>query len=83
MSYEDLEKVRAQRAVKEAAKEARKVVIETKRVATAGKGRKGNNTAGADALESEAVVLHTNEVPSEEENGSVSEPWRAPVARMW
>jgi len=86
MSYEDLEKARAQRAAKEAAKEARKVATEARRVATAGKGklsRKGKkNPAGAGALEPEATTLEMSEAPSEE-SGPVPEPWRAPVARMW
>ncbi|KAK3625371.1 hypothetical protein LTR56_020456 [Elasticomyces elasticus] len=99
MSYEDLEKARLERATKEADKEAAnktKKAKKGKRAMTAtptadevavGKeegGRKHRNGAGADApaLEVEAEAAHLG-WPQVDEGGSSSEPWQAPVARMW
>lgn len=81
MSYEDLEKARAERAVKEAAKEAKK----GEKVATTDKGkrgRKGKSPEEAGAPEPKANVARMSEAQVEEDE-IASELWRAPVARMW
>jgi len=84
MSYEDLEMARAERAAKDAEKEA---ANETKQAgeAAAGKGkrsRKGKSSRQTDAPESETKMAQINQ-PQIEERVIASEPWQAPVARMW
>ena len=94
MSYEDLEKTRAERAAKEAAKEAKKAEKEVKKAAkeveeaTAGKKklrrskttqRKSPEEVGAPKPKSK--VARMSEAQAEVE--IAPEPWRAPVARMW
>ena len=88
MSYEDLEKARAKRADKEAAKEAK------------GKGKRGRKRKSAaleaDTPEPNAKVVRMSEAlaPTRAsvvqmsgtpvaEDEIVPEPWRAPVARMY
>jgi len=64
ISYKDLEKVRAERTVKEAAKEAKKGAKEIKKVATANKGkrnRKRKSLEEADILEPKAKVVRISE----------------------
>ena len=78
MSYEDLENARADRAIKEAVKEAKKVN-------TAGKRKhdqKRKSLAHTDILETEAESAWIDETQVEEDMIPPA-PWRAPVARMW
>lgn len=85
MSYEDLEKARAERAVKEAAKEAKKGAKEVTKVATAGKGKRGQKRKSpeeAGASEPKAKVARMSKAQVEVDE-IVPEPWRAPVAQMW
>ncbi|KAK5104821.1 hypothetical protein LTR62_003339 [Meristemomyces frigidus] len=99
MSYEDREKARLERATKEADKEAADKAKKAKKAETVltttptadevaiGKkkcGRRHENGDGADAraLEGEAEAAQIG-WPQADEGGSSSEPWRAPVARMW
>ena len=78
MSYEDLEKARAERIVKEAVKEAEKVAIASK-----GKhGQKRKSTQAARAPEPKAKLLRMSEAQVEEDE-IAPELWKAPVARMW
>ena len=59
MSYEDLEKAQAERAVKEAAKEAKKGAKNVTKVATVGKGKRGQKCKSLEevgALELKAKV---------------------------
>ena len=87
MSFEDLEKARAERVVKEAkkaAKEAKEGVKEIKKLTIAvrrTRGRKCKSGKEAGALEPKANVVWTSEVQVEDE--IAPQPWRAPVARMW
>ncbi len=90
MRYEDLEKARAEHAAKEAEKEARKAkkilrASPTAEEATVGKGKRGRkhkSRAGADVPEPKAKMAHMGQ--TQVEGGEIaSEPWRAPVARMW
>lgn len=78
MSYEDLEKARADRAVKEAAKEAKKADTVGKRRYK----RQCKNFEHTDMLEPEAQMARTDEVLIEGDE-IPPKPWRAPVARMW
>jgi hypothetical protein len=91
ISYEDLEKARAKRVVKDAAKEAK------------GKGKRGRKRksgtpeAEAEAEEPEpelsAKIARTSKAPAPSralvmqtpimEDEIVLELWRAPVAKMW
>ena len=88
MSYEDLEEPRAERADKEAAKEAK------------GKDKRGRKRKSAaleaDTPEPNAKVVRMSEAPAPTrasvvqmsgtpvaEDEIVLEPWRAPVARMY
>ncbi len=85
MSYEDLEKTRAERAVKEAAKEAKKGAKEVTKVATAGKGKRGQKRKSPEevgASEPKAKVARMSEAQVEVDE-IVPEPWRAPVTQMW
>ena len=99
MSYEDLEKARLERAKKEAGKEAADKAKKAKKAkqaltatptadeAAVGKkkrGRRHKNGVGANArtLEGEAEAALVD-WPQVDEGGSSSDPWRAPVARMW
>jgi hypothetical protein len=90
MSYEDLEKARAERAVKElkkAAKEAKKVASATTEgvEASAGKGRRGrkrNSSEEAGTPEPKAKITRISETQVEEYE-IAPESWKAPVARMW
>ena len=78
MSYEDLEKARAERAVKEAAKEA-------KQVDTAGRrmhGRKRKSIEKTGIPEAEPAIPWIGEAQAEEDE-IAPEPFRAPVARVW
>ena len=84
MSYEDLEKAKADRAAKKAAKEAKKAAKEP-REATAGKstrGRKCKSSAEANSPEPKAKVARMSGTQVAE-NETAPTPWRAPVARMW
>ncbi len=90
MSYEDLEKARAERAAKEAEKVAGKTkkdlyAIPTAEKAIGSKGkrdRKRMSRVEADAPEPKAKMARTSQIQIE--GGEVaSELWRAPVARMW
>ena len=121
MRYEDLEKARAERAVKDAKKaevRARKAAKEAGKVASAipeAEGAAGGKNARsrkrkravleAVAAESTAKVARISEIQvteveqgdtqeprakvartskaRAEEDGRTSEPWKAPVARMW
>lgn len=78
MSYEDLEKARANRATKEAAKEAKRADTVGKR----GHDRKYKSSEPADISGTQAEVARIGETQVEE-NAIPPEPWRAPVARMW
>ncbi|KAF2647103.1 DDE-domain-containing protein [Lophiostoma macrostomum CBS 122681] len=98
MTWDDLQKARAEHAVKEAAKaekKAKKMAREAKKVAKAtlqaedaaiGGGKWGlKRTAamiGADHSEPRAKVARRND-GWVEKNQVITEPWRAPVARMW
>ena len=85
MSYEDLKKARAERTVKEAAKEAKKGAKNVTKVATAGKGKRGQKRKSpeeAGASESKAKVARMSKAQVEVDE-IVSETWRAPVAQMW
>ena len=94
MSYEGLEKARAERAAKEAAKEAKKAEREAKKAAkeveeaTAGKKklrrsrvtqRKSPEEAGAPEPNAKGARMSEAQVEVE----IALESWRAPVARMW
>ena len=91
MSFEDLEKARAERVVKEAAKEAKKAAKEVKEGAkevkklatavTTKRGRKCKSGEEAGAPELKANVARTSEAQVEDE--IAPQPWRAPVARIW
>jgi len=91
MSFEDLEKARAERVVKEAAKEAKKAAKEAKegakevkKLATAvrrKRGRKCKSGEEAGAPELKVNVARTSEAQVEDK--IAPQPWRAPVARMW
>lgn len=91
MSYEDLEKAKAERTAKETAKEAKKAKREAKEAvkeaeeATAGKstrGRKRKSPAEADAPEPKAKVARkSGTLVAEDETAPT--PWRAPVTRMY
>lgn len=78
MSFEDLENPRANRAVKEAAKEAKKANTAGKR--TYGRKRKGLGQAGMP--ETEAKIVRMSERRSRKMI-IVSKLWRVPVAQMW
>ncbi|KAL2047833.1 hypothetical protein ABVK25_011288 [Lepraria finkii] len=78
MSYEDLEKARANRTMKEAAKEAKKIDTAGKR--THDRKRKSLEQTGIP--EAEAKIARTSEAQLEYDE-ITPEPWRAPVARMW
>ena len=90
MSYEDLEKARAERATKEAEKEAKKAkkdvyATPTAEGAIAGKGkrdRKRMSRIEVDAPKSKGKMAQTSQIYTEGAEVA-SEPWRAPVARMW
>ena len=84
MSFEDLEKARAERVVKEAAIDAKEGAKEVMKIATAvrrkrGRKRKSGDEAGTPELET--MVARTSEAQVEDE--IALQPWRAPVARMW
>ena len=91
MSFEDLEKARAERVVKEAAKEAKKAAKEAKKgakkvseLATAvrrKRGRKYKSGEEAGTPELKANVAQTSEAQVEDE--IAPQLWRVPVARMW
>lgn len=84
MSYEDLEKARAERAIKEAVKEAKKGAKKVKKVATAGNGkrsRKRKSPEEAGVPEPKAKVARMNEAQVEED-GIASESWRASVTQI-
>ena len=69
MSYENLEKARAERAVKEAANEAKKSAKKDKKVAPAGKenhGRKCKSSKEAGAPESKTKDVRMSEAQVEE-----------------
>ena len=78
MSYEDLKKARANRAIKEAAKEAKKADTVGKRR----HNRKHKSFEHTDMLETEAEVSWIGETQVEEDVIPPA-PWRAPVARIW
>lgn len=78
ISYEDLEKARADRTIKEAAKEAKRADTIGKR----GHDRKYKNLEPADISGTQAEVAGIGETQVEE-TAIPPEPWRAPVARMW
>lgn len=85
MSYEDLEKARAERAIKEAAKEVKKGTKKAKKVATAGNGKRGRNRKSAeeaDASEPKTKVARMSEIQIEEDE-IASKSWRVSVAQMW
>ena len=86
MSYEDLEKARAERAAKDAKKEAANETKKAKQTGEAvGKGkrvRKGKSNGQTDAPESDTMRAQINQLQIEE-YVIASEPWQAPVARMW
>ena len=87
MSYEDLEKARAERTAKDAEREAANETKKAKQAgqAAAGKGkrgRKGKSSGQTDAPESDIKMAQINQ-PQIEEYEIASEPWQAPVARMW
>ena len=98
MSYEDLEKAKAERAAKDAAKEAKKAEREAKKAekeakkaakeaedATAGKstrGRKRKSPVEVDASEPKAKVVRKSGTLVAEDETAPT-PWRAPVARMY
>lgn len=87
VSYEDLEKARAERTAKDAEKEAANETKKAKQAgeAVAGKGkrgRKGKSSGQTDAPESETKMAQINQ-PQIEERVTESEPWQAPVARTW
>ena len=79
--YEDLEKAREERAAQEAKKETKK---EAKKANTgkAKRGRKRKSTIEADTLEPKARMARRMRTEAEKDE-IVSEPWQAPVARMW
>lgn len=95
--YEDLENARTERAAKESKKEAATAARKAKKAkkvssatptaekTSAGEGkrsRKRKRSADADAHEPQTKIVQMSGTQAEE---SVirSEPWRAPVARMW
>ena len=94
MSYEDLEKAKAERAVKETAKEAKKAkkaeeeakkAVKEAEEAILGKNtcrRKRKSPAEADVLELKAKVARKSGIQGVEDENAPT-PWRAPVARMW
>ncbi|KAF2452236.1 hypothetical protein BDY21DRAFT_257958, partial [Lineolata rhizophorae] len=98
MTWDDLEKARAEHIVKEAAKtekKAKKTAKEAKKIAkttlqaedAATKERKRGRkrmaaTAGADPSEPMAKVARIID-GQVDKNEVITEPWRAPVARMW
>lgn len=87
MSYEDLEKARAERAAKDAEKEAANETKKAKQAgeAAAGKGkcgRKGKSSEQTDAPDSKTKMAQINQ-PQIEERVIESERWQAPVAWMW
>lgn len=80
MSYEDLEKARAERAGKGAAKEAKKVVTAGKRK----RGRKAQESGRSKVRQSQSPKLARMSEAQVEEDEIALEPWRAaPEARMW
>ena len=76
--YKDLEKARADRAVKETAKEAKQINTAGKR--THGLKRKTLEQAGM--LEAETRIARISEARVEVDE-IAPEPWRAPVMRTW
>ena len=92
ISYKDLEKALAERAIKEAAKEAKRVTKEAKvgakkvqKLATADKekdGRKRKSPEEAGASDPDAKVPRMGEAQVEEQEIALK-AWRAPVAQMW
>jgi hypothetical protein len=91
MSYEDLEKAKAERAAKETAKEAKKAEREARKAAkeakeeTPGKsirGRKRKSPADADMPEPKAKVAQISGTQVAD-NKTAPTRWKAPVARMW
>ena len=91
MSYEDIEQARAKRAEKEAANEAKrakkaeKVLRATPTTEEAAprktqRGRKRKRSADAPEPETNMAQTTRTEV---EESVMASEPWQAPVAKMW
>jgi hypothetical protein len=85
MSYEDLEKARAERAIKKAAKEAKKAAKKIKKVTTVDKGtgsrkRKSPEEVGMPELKAKIARISGALV---EENETAPEPYKAPVAQMW
>jgi hypothetical protein len=96
MKYEHLEKARAERAAKEAEKEA---AVEAKKAKKAKKGlratpsveeaatdegkrvRKRKRSPEADASEPKAKMAQISQTQAD--GVIASEPWQAPVARMW
>ena len=81
MSYEDLEKARAERTIKEAAKEVKKGAKKVKKIVTAGNGkrdRKRKSPEEADVPEPKAKVARMNEAQVEED-GIAPELWRPSV----
>ena len=93
MSYEDLEKARTERSVKEAEKEARKAV----KAATKGKDSRTQGTMksaatglnqdaqyGLDVDRQDLEARTAQPRAGEMQEGAIApESWRAPVAKMW
>ena len=91
MSFEDLEKARAERVVKEATKEAKKAAKEAKegakevkKLATAVRRKRSRKYKGREeggTPELKAIAVRTSE--AKVENEVMLQLCRAPVARMW
>ena len=91
MSFEDLEKARVERVVKEAAieakkaaKEAKEGANEVKKLATAVRRKRGRKCKSGD--EAGMPELKTNVARTRKaqvDDKFALQPWRAPVARMW
>ena len=97
MCYEDLEKARAERAAKDAEKEAASNARKAKKAkkesramptaeeATAGRAKRGLKRkipTEADVAETTATGVQICQTQADEEDIS-ARPWQAPVARMW
>ena len=98
MSFEDLEKARAERVIKEATKEAKKAakeakeaakeakegVKEVKKLATAVRRTRSRKCkSGEEGGTPELKAIVVRTSEAKVENEVTLQPWRAPVARMW
>ena len=90
MSFEDLEKARAERIIKEATKEAKKAAKEAKdgakevkKLATAVRRKRSRKCKSGEGgtPELKAIAVRTSE--AKVENEVTLQPCKAPVARMW